>query len=545
MKDKIIQMLSNAPALPVLFIGSGLTRRYLDLPNWEGLLRQYCIKSSYEYYYNKAERECREHSDMIYPKIADYIEADFNDAYFTEDKYSDSREIHADDISKKISPFKFCMADYFNEKSNDTQECYSDEIELFRKIGTKNVSCIITTNYDLFLENSFGKDHFKPYIGQNELLFSTIYEVAEIYKIHGCCSNPDSIVINSHDYDLFVKKSAYLSSKILTLFLERPIIFLGYSVSDANIRRILRSISECLENNQLEQLKKRLIFIEWSENPKDVGISERRFDFDNGKTIIMENIRLFDYSVLYSAILSNTVKYDVKALRRIKSQLYELVKTNKPTEKLYVATNIEDKNQDIDFVVGVGVYGKFGKVGYRGITADELYLYAIGKSDLQYDDDMILKEAIPKLHNGRTILPIRQFVSNCQSINCLNDKVRFSLNKSKKDLLSLAQKDTVKKRGYKELPCIIDYYRRYGLSKTISSIFISDFNQIDTEDLLEFIVKALEDEPTLLSITGKAHPCKSNFKKCITLWDILVYSTSAKRKIREMEGVASNATEYN
>ena len=28
----------------------------------------------------------------------------------------------------------------------------------------------------------------------------------------------------------------------------------------------------------------------------------------------------------------NTVKYDVKALRRIKSQLYELVKTNKPTQ---------------------------------------------------------------------------------------------------------------------------------------------------------------------------------------------------------------------
>lgn len=98
-------------------------------------------------------------------------------------------------------------------------------------------------------------------------------------------------------------------------------------------------------------------------------------------------------SLLYSAILDNTVKYDVKALRRIKSQLYELVKTNKPTEKLYVATNIDDDSQDVDFVVGVGVYGKFGKVGYRGIKAEELYLYAIDQSDLQYDDDMILKEA--------------------------------------------------------------------------------------------------------------------------------------------------------
>ena len=178
------------------------------------------------------------------------------------------------------------------------------------------------------------------------------------------------------------------------------------------------------------------------------GISERQFDFDNGKTIIMENIKLFDYSLLYSAILDNTVKYDVKALRRIKSQLYELVKTNKPTEKLYVATNIDDDSQDVDFVVGVGVYGKFGKVGYRGIKAEELYLYAIDQSDLQYDDDMILKEAIPYLYNGRTIWPVRQFVRLCQSSDCINDKVKFSLDKTSKDLLSIAQKESIKKRGY-------------------------------------------------------------------------------------------------
>lgn len=137
MKDKIIQMLSNAPELPVLFIGSGLTRRYLNLPNWEGLLRQYCVKSSYEYYYSKAERECRDCPDMIYPKIADYIEADYNDAYFTEDKFSDSWKIHADDISKKISPLKFCMADFFKEKSENIQDEYIDEVNLFRKIGNK------------------------------------------------------------------------------------------------------------------------------------------------------------------------------------------------------------------------------------------------------------------------------------------------------------------------------------------------------------------------------------------------------------------------
>lgn len=541
MKESLVQLLSNAPALPVLFIGSGLTRRYLGLPDWEGLLRKYCVKSPYEYYYNKAERECRDHLDMIMPNTADYIEADFNEAYYTESQYEESRKNHVDDIREKVSPFKFCIADFFKEKSNDIQTEYAQEIEMFRNIGNKNISCIITTNYDLFLEENFGSDHFKTYIGQNELLFSTIYEVAEIYKIHGCCSKAKSIIINSRDYDLFIKKSAYLSSKILTFFLERPIIFLGYSVGDPNIRRILHSISECLENDQLEQLKQRLIFIEWVKTSSEEGISERRFDFNNGKTITMVNIKLFDFSVLYSAILKNKVKYDVKALRRIKSQLYELVQTNKPTEKLYIATNIEDDTQDIDFVVGVGVYGKFGKVGYRGIKAEELYLYAIGESELQYDDDMILKEAIPSLYNGRTIWPVRQFVARCQSKDCLNDKVMFSLNKSRKDLLSLAQKESIKKKGYVNVPRIIEYYKQNGLSKTISEVFMSDFDKILLSDLLDFIKLALKDDPTLLSINGKGHQSRSNFKKCITLWDMLMYSACAKQKIAEL----SQKTIYN
>ena len=55
MKKEIAKLLAGSSALPVLFIGSGLTRRYLDLPNWEGLLRKFCVKP-FEYYYGKAEK---------------------------------------------------------------------------------------------------------------------------------------------------------------------------------------------------------------------------------------------------------------------------------------------------------------------------------------------------------------------------------------------------------------------------------------------------------------------------------------------------------
>ena len=53
------------------------------------------------------------------------------------------------------------------------------------------------------------QDHFKgytKYVGQNQLIFSAIQGVAEIYKIHGSIEEPGSIVINEKDYILFEEK---------------------------------------------------------------------------------------------------------------------------------------------------------------------------------------------------------------------------------------------------------------------------------------------------------------------------------------------------
>lgn len=155
----------------------------------------------------------------------------------------------------------------------------------------------------------------------------------------------------------------------------------------------------------------------------------------------MNGIYLSDYGDLYDAILSNNVKYEVKKLRRIKEQLYELVKTNKPTDKLYIATGLEDTNDDIDFVVGVGVYSKFGQVGYKGLSLNQLYRYVLGQSDLQYDDNMLLEQTIPELYNGKSVLPVCKLVNNCDNIKHISERAKWCMKDSLMDFLSDNQKN--------------------------------------------------------------------------------------------------------
>lgn len=535
MQKQLAELLSLSNALPILFVGSGLTRRYLNLPDWKGLLKKFSIKP-FAYYNDKATRTCRDCPELILPTAADYIEADFNEQWYIADEYAESRAKHHEELERGISPFKICIADYFHSASTKFQEQYAEEISLFKQIGNKNISCIITTNYDCFLEGCFGETQFRTYIGQDDLLFSTTYEIGELYKIHGCCTKSESIVINSSDYKKFLKKSAYLSAKILTMFLEHPIIFLGYGINDSDIQHILDSVADCLEDHQLSQLAERLLFIEWNMNQdKPDGISERLLTTQSGKTISMKQILLTDFSQLYLAILENRAKYDIKLLRTLKNQLYDLVKENKPTKKLYIATNIEDQNADIDFVVGIGVYGKFAKVGYRGIKANELYLYAVDRSELQYDDTMILQEAVPVLYNGKSKLPVCKFVAHCTDKTCLNEKVMKSIKAKFQDFLSYSEKKNPQCGHFKMGMSIVDYYKSQGLSKTISKIPLLSPEQIDLEDLLSFIQIAIADDPTLLTVEGKGNAFRSQFKKCIGIWDWLAYYELATDNIRKLQ----------
>lgn len=229
----IEDVISRFNTTPFLFIGSGITRRYLNLPDWKALLEHFAkvidnddfIYSAYE---NKAKvLDCKA---GILPKIAELIQVDYDERWYRDKSIRTVNEEVLEQIKNEgLSPFKAEIASYIRQSSVINSD-YLEEIEKLTRISEKSISGIITTNYDSFLEEHFVG--FTKYVGQTQLIFSAIQGIAEIYKIHGSIENPGSIVINEADYMKFDENSAYLAAKLMTIFMEYKLNQLKNNLSE-------------------------------------------------------------------------------------------------------------------------------------------------------------------------------------------------------------------------------------------------------------------------------------------------------------------------
>lgn len=349
-----------------------------------------------------------EHPSGIMPKIAELIQQDFDAKWFSDPAIRTVKAPMLDAIRHGLSPFKAELAAFIEEQSVLNND-YAEEINKLSEISKKSISGVITTNYDLFLENHF--HGYAKYVGQKELIFSTIQGIAEIYKIHGSLEVPDSIVINEQDYLQFQENSSYLAAKLMTIFMEYPIIFLGYSISDNNILSIIKSIVNCLDRPQVELLEHRFIFVEYDPGITDIRITPYTIMID-GKPLTMSKIVLKDFLPLYSALENKRAKLPVRILRHFKQELYNYTLTNAPTASLRVAAIDDTRINDEDLVLAIGKVSELGLKGLSGIDSNEWYRNII-LDNLEFSSDELLEYAFPKLmrqNSGR--LPIHKYLSS-------------------------------------------------------------------------------------------------------------------------------------
>lgn len=517
----IEDVLKQSESLPFLFIGSGISRRYLDMPDWEGLLKllsEFISKNSYQKYLNKADYSLPSnytYNDKM-STIADYIQMDINNIWYDRNEFKKTRDLYAEEISKGISPLKIEIANYVKTLSSDPNKyLLKNEVEAMKKISERSIAGIITTNYDLFLETIFD---FKRYVGQEELMFSTSYGFGEIYKIHGCCTKPESIIINSRDYEKIHNSNQYLAAKLLTIFVENPIIFMGYSINDADIQEIIKSLIIC-SGDKIKSVENKFIFIERNTTVETYIESEYSMNFsDINKSINMKKIQLNDYSFLYDTLSNNKSKYPVKALRRIKKDIYELVLSNDKNNKLVVLADdkaFNDESNDIEYVVGFGI-SSLGKRGYSYITQIEIFEDILFNNG-NFNNILLVKHTIPKLIRDTSgSLPIYKYIKDMDP-NELDSKITENM----KDEFSQFQSGSLlKNTKLKEINIkSICEEESYNIEKRLKFISCLKEEQIVLDDLEKFLIDTLRNNPDYLN-SGKG---KTDIKRLIKMYDWLKY----------------------
>jgi SIR2-like domain len=199
---------------------------------------------------------------------------------------------------------------------------YSEELDILK---TLKPHVIITTNYDTLMEKIFPE--YNVIIGQQVIKRRETTNIGHILKIHGCMTKPEEIIISKEDYDGFEERQKYLIAKLLTYFMEHPVVFLGYSLNDPNIKAILTDIAAIL-NGDSDEVVNNIWFIEWKEkiDSNFKPPTDKTIDLGNGKSIRVNYIQVNRFNEIFKSLYQHTaITMDI--LRELQSNIYNIIKS--------------------------------------------------------------------------------------------------------------------------------------------------------------------------------------------------------------------------
>ena len=126
----IQDIVSHFNTIPFLFVGSGITRRYYNLPDWKGLLTEFSARvNSDRFAYRAYESKAQQLGSPqgVLPKIATLIQQDFDAKWYNTPTMRTNESFVLNAVERGCSPFKAEIAWYLKEQSVVLPE-YKEEI---------------------------------------------------------------------------------------------------------------------------------------------------------------------------------------------------------------------------------------------------------------------------------------------------------------------------------------------------------------------------------------------------------------------------------
>lgn len=527
--SEVHELLAAHSALPYLFIGSGMSRRYLDLPDWPGLLQHFAQEAELNYGYLYATAEGN------YPALARDLANEFHETWWTASKYQASREKHGKKVIDKQMALKVEIAEYLAQKSELAAgtpgvdvESLLDEVDRFKKVV---VGGVITTNYDKLVDQIFPE--FPVYVGQQQLLLSDAQFVAETYKIHGSVDDPSSLILTQNDYDQFEKRDKYLAAKLLTIFAEHPVLFLGYSIEDENILRILENITCAVGSDRISELGNRMFYVEWDNSIQEARIESYLMRLEEG-VLPLRRIRINSFSPLFDALSRLEPPMPAKVVRMLTKHVYDIVRDPKVAKQPVVAVPINSPGAEkLKVIFGVGPYENsdiegLSAIGLRGLDRRRIVQDALGENPLSANPDQLLKEGFPEVLKRASFgyVPIFKYLADAGRINKsgridtrgLPPEIQTCIDKNRNMKIS----DSARRRFQREIDGVFSSPKELMKSDLSPSfkmecLVLLNPDQYQTNDLLDVLKELLESGPEYSNTTG--------FFRAVCHYDRLTFDT--------------------
>lgn len=511
---------------PIVFIGSGMSKRYLkDFPTWLDLLEEYWKLLGEEKSIFSYMRELKKELDdsvsdnekdfAVNTKTASYIKQKYDDLFFDGvikiDGLDQSTAFH-----NSISPFNFSLAERF--KNPVIKDEMREEIDLYTKFLSK-AKVIITTNYDTLTEDLLYSINKKPtvYVGQKGF-FDETRNWSELFKIHGDVNDPNSIIITEEDYRKYDKNSILISAKILANLINSPIIFLGYSLTDRNIQKLLSDFSSQLPNDDLRKTSNRITVVDYQE-----GQNEFTEQIVNNPSINISHsiIKTDNYSELYREIIKidqGLSPYEVSLFEsKIKNIIVTAGANGKLSSVLVAPRDLETMPEDVQnkhLVVALGDKKNiFVNPGFVDYVED------------YFDKTSFLPEVALKFIANETSNARFPFVKYLKNINY--KECRFLRRKEKQKIETRINNmgtldkliKTVNKSNQREYDSL-DKILSLQLNKTsILEIICYNIKNFSPEEILSYIKKDIL--PVIRENYNNSAPELSAQRKLLLAYDLI------------------------
>lgn len=340
---------------PILFVGSGISRRYLlNSYSWEGLLEKVSVDiSGNENFYIDVKDETRDEDGRYsLPKVASLLEKHIRKvcAQGTHDKNGIWEDVNQKFYKYQragisVTRLQIYIAQLLGElKYRPHMET---ELELFKKIG-KKVRCVVTTNYDNLIEDTLG---FTPLIG-NDILLSN--PNGAVYKIHGSVDAPDEIIITSEQYKAFERKYELIKARILAFFIESPIIFIGYSLNDENIISILESIFAATPSKRVDsaRVRENFLLISHNRDSKTMEITDHDINV-NRQLVRIKKLETDNFAAVYQALIESHHPVSVMDIRKVQDIMMNIYSTKGEGIFVHIEDDIDSLAND-ETVIAIG-----------------------------------------------------------------------------------------------------------------------------------------------------------------------------------------------